>query len=273
MKKSEKGFRDLFRVKCPIIGMIHVPALPGTPRFRLSIREILEKVSQEAELYAQAGVDGIAIENMHDIPYLKREIGPEITAMMTAIGQAVKQVTDLPCGIQILAGANQAALAAAQAANLEFIRAEGFVYGHLADEGLMDSDAGALLRYRRQIGAEDIFILTDIKKKHSSHAITADISLAETAHAAEFFLSDGLIVTGTATGKAAKIEDLKAVKEASQLPVLIGSGITPENLQDFFPLADGLIIGSYFKKGGYWENEPDLGRIGGFMDLVNKLRG
>ena len=82
-----------------------------------------------------------------------------------------------------------------------------------------------------------------------------------------------MIVTGTATGKPAKIEDLKAVKEASQLPVLIGSGITPENLSDFFPLADGLIIGSYFKKGGYWENEPDLGRIGGFMDLVNKLRG
>ena len=82
-----------------------------------------------------------------------------------------------------------------------FVRVEGFVFAHVADEGLIESDAGALLRYRRAIGAEGVRVFADVKKKHSAHAITADVDLAETAHAAEFFLADGVIVTGAATGE------------------------------------------------------------------------
>ena len=272
MSNQKNRFKGLFPVSCPIIGMIHVQALPGTPGARFSPAEIIEIAVKEARAYAEAGIDGIAIENMHDIPYLNREVGPEITAMMTIVGAAVKKAANLPVGIQILAGANESALAAAQAANLDFIRAEGFVFGHLADEGMMNSDAGTLLRYRKKIGAEDVLILTDIKKKHSSHSISADISLADTAHAADFFLSDGLIVTGSSTGRAAEIEDLREVKAETNLPVLIGSGITPENVGQFLPLADGLIIGSYFKKNGYWLNDVEADRVKQFMDLVNGMR-
>src|SRR6185295_17642379 len=108
----------------------------------------------------------------------------------------------LPLGVQVLAGANKEALAVAHAAGCQFIRAEGFVFAHVADEGLMpEADAGSLLRYRRAIGAEHIAVLADIKKKHSSHAITADVDLAETAKAAEFFGAEGVVVTGTATGE------------------------------------------------------------------------
>jgi predicted TIM-barrel enzyme len=81
-----------------------------------------------------------------------------------------------------------------------FVRVEGFVFAHVADEGIIDGCAGEILRYRRQIGADDVLVLTDVKKKHSSHALTADMDIAETARAAEFFLSDGVIVTGLATG-------------------------------------------------------------------------
>jgi membrane complex biogenesis BtpA family protein len=181
----------------PIIGMIHLPALPGTPRHQLSPQALVDQVLAEAETYQEAGIDALMIENMHDRPYLNQTVGPEIVAMVTRIASELRRVADCPCGLQILAGANQEALAVAHATGLDFIRAEGFVFGHVADEGYIDAQAGALLRYRKQIGAEQVKILTDIKKKHSSHALTADVSLAETAEAAAFFLSDGLVITGS----------------------------------------------------------------------------
>ena len=256
----------------PIIAMIHVQALPGTPSYGGDSEAVIEAAKQEAELYAKAGVDILMIENMHDRPYLKKNVGPEITAMMTLIGQTIKLETQLPCGIQILAGANNEALAAAKAANLDFVRAEGFVFGHLADEGFMESDAGSLLRYRKKIDAENIPVFTDIKKKHSAHVLTSDVSLAETAKAAAFFLSDGLIVTGSSTGQAADRGELEAVKKVTDLPVLVGSGLTFENVDEYLPLADGLIVGSYFKKEGNWSNPIEFDRVLKFMEKVNTLR-
>lgn len=136
---------------------------------------------------------------MHDIPYIQdKNLGPEITACMTKITSEVMNVisSSMKCGVQILACGNKQALSVAKATNAHFIRAEGFVFSHVADEGFTDANAGQLLRYRHNIDADQILIFTDIKKKHSSHAITNDVSLVETAHAAEFFLSDGVILTG-----------------------------------------------------------------------------
>lgn len=265
-------FNQLFAAPKPFIAMIHVPALPGTPAY--SRTDILAQVAAEARLYYELGADGLLLENMHDAPYLRRQVGPEIIAWMTAAAVRVRrEVPQLSCGIQILAGANQAALAVAQAADLQFIRAEAFVYGHVADEGWMDGDAGELLRYRKQIDASQIAVFTDIKKKHSAHAATADVSLAETAHAAAFFRADGLIVTGSATGKAAAPADAQAVKDACpELPLLIGSGISPDNLAEFMPYADGFIVGSFLKAQGHWANAPDPDRISSFVTQLQLAR-
>lgn len=117
---------------------------------------------------------------------------------MTLLCSEIKRILlpRTPCGIQILASANRQALAVAKAVDLQFIRAEGFVFSHIADEGFTDACAGDLLRYRKHIDAKNVLVFTDLKKKHSSHTITTDVSLAETAHAAEFFMSDGIILTG-----------------------------------------------------------------------------
>eukprot|EP00117_Sycon_ciliatum_P041364 scpid94909/ scgid2471/ Uncharacterized protein F13E9.13, mitochondrial len=162
-------FSKIFtRPTANIIGMIHVPALPGAPKFNGSFCSVIDTVQREAELYGRCGVDAILVENMHDLPYLRRSVGPETTAAMAAACCAVRQIVpaSMPCGIQILAGANREALAVAKAANLQFVRAEGFVFSHVADEGWMDADAGELLRYRRSIDAENIMVFCDIKKKH-----------------------------------------------------------------------------------------------------------
>ena len=159
----------------------------------------------------------------------------------------------------------------ALAAGLDFIRAEGFAFAHVADEGLMESCAAELLRYRKEIGAEKIRIWADVKKKHSSHAITSDVSIGVTAHTVEFMRGDAVIVTGSFTGDAASFHELEDVKKAITLTVLLGSGVRAENLGDFYPLADGFIVGSDFKKGGNWEKEPDTARIRSFMKRHRQL--
>ncbi len=266
------NFKKLFKVPKPIVGMVHVDALPGTPKYKGDINKIISNAISEAKIYLDAGINSIAIENMNDVPYLNRTVGPEIISMMSIIAYEVKNKTNLPIGLQILAGANKAALAAAKSAGIDFIRTEGFVFAHVADEGIINSDAGELLRYRKIIDAENILIFTDIKKKHSSHSITADVTMEETAKAAEFFLSDGLILTGSSTGKEADLNEIKAVKKASTLPVIIGSGITEKNVENYLPFCDAMIVGSYFKKNGKWENMVDGKRVKSFMKKVNTFK-
>jgi membrane complex biogenesis BtpA family protein len=251
---------SIFGVSRALIGVIHAGGLPGTPSHDRSLPEIVEAAVAEARLYVSAGFHGVVLENTHDRPYLKGSVGPEIVASLAVIGQEVRRAVAVPLGIQILAGANQAALAVAMACGASFIRVEGFVFAHVADEGLIESSAGNLLRYRRMIGAEDIRVFADIKKKHSAHAITADLSLVETARAAEFFLADGVIVTGIATGQPADAEEVQSVAAAVGLPVLVGSGVTSTNLRDY-DAADALIVGSDVKRGGVWSGPLDEARV------------
>jgi len=264
-------FIELFPTPKPLIGMIHVQALPGTPNNHLSVKEIASQAVKEARVLSENGMQSIMLENMHDIPYLNRDVGPEIVAALSRIASEVRTVTDLPLGLQILAGANQAALAVALAAELQYIRAEGFVFGHMADEGLLQSDAGTLLRFRKNIGAEHIQIFTDIKKKHSSHALTSDVSIQDTVEAAEFFLSDGVIITGTQTGKPVNQKELTDVYSSAKLAVLVGSGVTPEGLPLIWNHADAFIVGSYFKQKGDWQNEPDPKRIQALTEARSAL--
>ena len=206
---------------------------------------------------------------MHDRPYL-RVVSALITAAMTAVAREVKRETGLALGIQVLAGANREALAIAHASGADFVRVEGFVYAHVADEGVIESCAGDLLRYRRAIGAERVLVFADIKKKHSAHAITADVPIVETAKAAEFFLADGVIVTGAATGEPASPDEVRDVAAAVRVPVLVGSGVTPANLPRF-ATAHGFIVGSSVKQGGVWCNPLDrdaVRAVAAFAGLV-----
>lgn len=262
---------SLFGVPRALIGVVHLHALPGTPGSKLDIAAITATAVAEAREYQQAGFHAVMIENTHDRPYLKAVVGPEITAAMAVIGVAVREATGLPLGIQVLAGANTNALAVALACGASFVRVEGFVFAHIADEGLTEASAGALLRYRRAIGADHIRIFADVKKKHSAHAITADVDIVETAHAAEFFLVDGVIVTGVATGQPAEAAEVNSVGRAVSVPTLVGSGITSENLASYSG-ADGFIVGSSIKQDGLWQNPIDPIRARALAKAFSELQ-
>ncbi|MCA9298688.1 MAG: BtpA/SgcQ family protein, partial [Phycisphaerales bacterium] len=249
----------MFRPSKSLIGMVHVGALPGTPDASEGIETLVERSVTDARVLRDAGFDAIIVENMHDTPYVHGRQGPEIVASMTRVTHAVREAVDLPLGIQVLSGGNAEAVAIAHACGGSFIRCENFAFSHVADEGLLPvAEAGPLLRYRRRIGAS-VSIFCDIRKKHASHAVTADLDLADVARGLAFFQADALPVTGVTTGAEASPSDLQAVRDASGLPVLVGSGVTPSNVGAYAG-ADALIVGSSIKAGGNWRAPVDPGR-------------
>ena len=267
---QRRVIKSIFGVDRALIGAIHVGGLPGTPSHDRSLATIVDTAVAEARLYAAAGFHGLVMENTHDRPYLKGAVGPEIVASLAVIGKEIRRaVPSAPLGVQILAGANQAALAVALACGASFVRVEGFVFAHVADEGLIEASAAALLRYRRAIGAEGIRVFGDIKKKHSAHALTADVSLVETAKAAEFFLVDGVIVSGIATGQPTDANEVRSVAAAVGVPVLVGSGVTSGNVRDY-DAADALIVGSDVKRDGLWSSPLDEARTRALVKAFDK---
>lgn len=242
-----------------LIGMVHVGALPGSPRSRQSIPALAKAAAHEARVLISAGFDAVMIENMHDAPYVNAPHHPAVTATMTAVGLAVADaIGDAPMGVQVLSLGSREALAVALAVGAQFIRVENFAFAHVADEGLMpEAQAGPLLRYRRSIGAQHIAIFADVKKKHASHALTADLPLADAIAGAEFFGADGVIITGAATGRPTDPDDLAEARAATRLPVLVGSGVTPATVQSLFRHADALIVGSSIKRSGHWSQPVD----------------
>jgi membrane complex biogenesis BtpA family protein len=254
-----------------LIGMIHLSALPGTPKAgaisarsdpRRMVEEVALAAAAEARTLVEAGFDGALIENMHDVPYVQAPHDPVVTAAMTAAGLAVKAAApELTLGVQVLSIGWREAMAVALAIQADFVRVENFVFAHVADEGLLtEAVSGPLLRYRRAIGADHVRVFADIKKKHASHAITGDQSIELAAQGAELFLADGLVISGSHTGSPTSMSDLKAVAGVTDLPLLIGSGVTPEQVGPLFEHADALIVGTWIKRGGVWSNAVDAGR-------------
>jgi hypothetical protein len=240
---------------------------------------VIEAAARDAEALAAGGCDAIIVENMGDLPYLRGQVYPETVAAMTLGTARVVQVSGLPCGVQVLAGANREALGVAVAAGARFVRAEAFAYAHVADEGWLDACAGELLRARRGLGADPansaawgggtehragteqgVAIWADVQKKHAAHAVTGDLSLADLASGAAFSGADALVVTGSHTGASTNLDHVRAVKSAG-LPVAVGSGVTPEDAARLATVADALIVGSWIKVGGDWRQPVDRARV------------
>jgi len=252
----------LFGPRCALVGMVHLLPLPGSPGWRGSMAEIEDRALSDARALKEGGADAVLIENMADLPYLNGRVDPEtVAAFAVAAKGVVREAAGLPCGAQILAGANREALGVAIATGLSFIRAEGFAYGHVADEGWIQASAGTLLRARAALRSE-VKIWADVKKKHSAHAVTADVPIGEFAHGTLFCGADAVIVTGVATGKPASLEHVREVREAVEdAPVVVGSGVDPAQAKALAALCDAVIVGTWIKEGGDWRNPVEKARV------------
>ena len=262
----------LFESRCALVGMVHLLPLPGSPGWRGSMAEIEDRALLDAAALAKGGAHAILIENMADLPYLRGRAEPETVAAMASVSRLAAREAGLPAGVQVLAGANREALGVAVAAGLSFIRAEAFAYAHVADEGWLEASAGPVLRARAALRAE-VRVWADIRKKHSAHAVTADLSLAEIAKGHVFCGADALIVTGVATGCPAELADVRATREAvPETAILVGSGVEPDQVATLAPLCDGLIVGTWIKKDADWRNPVDPDRVARLRAALDACR-
>jgi membrane complex biogenesis BtpA family protein len=257
-----------------VIGVIHARPLPGSPHYDgEAMAAVYGHAVAEGLRYRDGGVDGLIVENHGDIPFAKpNELGPETAAVMAVMAERVRRETGLPIGINVLANAPIHALAVAKASGCAFIRVNQWANAYVANEGFMEGKAGAASRYRAMIRARDVAVFADVQVKHGSHAIMADRSLTELVRDAAFFDADAVIVTGQRTGDSAKLDDLATVRGSTALPVLVGSGVTPDNVTAILGYADAVIVASALKHGGSWWNEVDPERVAAFMDVVGKAR-
>ncbi len=252
--------------------MIAVLPLPGAPRYGGNDDRIVAQALSDLRHCLEAGADAIVLENSHDLPYIKPPLPARAVEVMKRVGREVRDRCPGPIGIQMLEAANETALEIAHEAGLDFLRVEGYVFAHVGGAGLIEGCAGKLLRQRKELGCEHIKIFADVKKKHCSHALTGDLDILDEVKQAEFFLVDGVIVTGARTTEPPSLAELRRVKKHSHVPVLIGSGLTPQNIKTYFPLADGFIVGSTFRERGQFLGPLDPFRLDAFMKPFRSLR-
>ena len=250
-----------------LAAMIAVLPLPGSPLYDGDDQKVIDQALADLQVYKMAGVDSVIFENDHDLPYIQPPLDEKAIALMTKIVKEARQTFDGPIGIQMLEAANITSLEIAAEADLDYIRVEAFVFAHVGGSGIINGSAGKILRRRKELQAEHIKVFADVKKKHGSHSLTIDLDIQDEIMQAEFFLVDGVIVTSQFTGKNPNKNDLIKAKSVTKLPVLIGSGMTAENIQAYVALADGFIVGSYFRRDGRFLEKLEPERLHKFMKV------
>ncbi|GLQ10647.1 BtpA protein [Devosia yakushimensis] len=258
----------------PIIGVVHLRALPGAPRYEgEAMSSIIAAAITDARTLADGGIDGIMIENASDMPFSRPEhIGFETVAALTAVCQEVRGAVNAPIGITCVANGAIPGLAVAKAVGAKWVRVNQWVNAYIANEGLLNGPAAEAMRYRAQIGAKDVSIFADVHVKFGAHAITADRSISEQATDAEWFDADVLIATGTRTGSPTQPAEVNEVRAGTNLPVIVGSGLSPEQVPALMEVADGAIIGQWLKVESRWWNPVDPARVEALMTAMEKVR-
>jgi membrane complex biogenesis BtpA family protein len=255
-----------------LVAMVAVLPLPGSPLYDGDDQRIVDQALSDVDTYQDARVDSIMFENDHDLPYIQPPLDERGISLMTKIVKASRERFEGPIGIQMLEAANITSLEIAAEADLDYIRVEAFVFAHVGGSGVINGSAGRILRRRKELDVEHIQVFADVKKKHGSHSLTIDLDIADEVRQAEFFLADGVIVTSQFTGIHPEKNDLIKAKSATKLPVLIGSGMTAVNIPEYVPLADGFIVGSYFRRDGMFLEKLEPGRLSHFMKIFVEER-
>lgn len=255
----------------PIIGMIHLRPLPNTPNYKgEKIEEITDFALKDAETLIEGGVDALLIENFNDMPYEPKPKDPIIIASITSIAKELSKL-GVPLGINVLRNACIEALAIAYVVNGKFIRCNAYVEALVTDQGLLQPMAYKVIRYRKVLG-KAIKVFADVHAKHGKPLVERPIE--EVAlEAFDRGMADAVIITGSRTGVPPNIDILKRVKSiVGNRPVIVGSGVTPDNIKEILKIADGVIVGTYFKKDGIITNPVDLNRVKRLVNIVKELR-
>lgn len=261
-------FQQIFKTQRPLIGMLHLPALPGSPHYTGNMQAVIDAALRDAQILDDAGFAGLIIENLGDAPYYPDHVPAETVAAMSVVAAHVRQQTKLPIGVNVLRNDAQSAIAIAVAAKLQFIRVNVLTGTSVTDQGLISGQAHLVARKRQQLRAEQVLIFADVRVKHAAPLVARELA-QEIDDLYERALADAIIVSGTGSGKPVDPAFLREVKKiAGARPVLIGSGLNLENATDLFSFADGAIIGSALKIDGQIHHRVDEKRARNLMEIV-----
>ncbi len=253
----------------PVIGMLHLPALPGSPRFGGDRGAVRDAVLRDAEALAAGGVDGLMMENFGDTPFFKDRVPAHTVSHMTRLAEEVRRAwPDVPLGVNVLRNDVMSALAIADAVGGACVRVNVLSGAVLADQGIIESRAAEVMRYRSALGAADVAVWADVAVKHAAPLAARPLE-EEARELVGRAMADALIMTGSGTGRPTSMEELAAVKTAAgPAPVLVGSGVAPENIRELSSVADGFIVGSSLKHGGRATEPVDRQRVRALMEAL-----
>lgn len=252
-----------------LIGVLHLQPLPGSPRWGGSMKAVIEAAVSDARAYARGGVHALCVENFGDLPFGRGPVGPETVAAMAVVAAAVQEAVALPLGFNVLRNDARAALALCAACGGAFVRVNVHVGAMLTDQGIIEGEAHQTLRYRALV-APGVAIWADILVKHAVRLGDWPLEMAawDTWHRG---LADALILSGVATGEPADPEQLRRLRAACPgAKVLIGSGVTPDNVAQYAD-ADGFLVGTYLKKDGRLDRPVDPQRVRALVRAMAKL--
>ncbi|WIV68073.1 BtpA/SgcQ family protein [Natrialbaceae archaeon AArc-T1-2] len=261
---------DPFDTDTPVVGMVHLPPLPGSPRFDGDREAIRERALEDARTLEEGGVDAVLLENFGDAPFYPEDVPTHVVADLASVATELTEAVDLPVGVNVLRNDATAALSVAAASDASFIRVNVHVGTAATDQGLLEGQAHETLRLRERLEA-DVAILADVHVKHATPV--GDDTLERAAReTVERGLADGVIVSGPGTGTETALEDVARVTETladREVGVFVGSGVTNETIDDLFAAgADGAIVGTALKRDGETTNPVALERVRDVVDAV-----
>lgn len=271
MSAGGSWLQAVFGTSAPVIGVLHVPPLPGSPAGETgSLARLLDRVRRDAAALAAGGADAVLVENYGDAPYHPSDVPGHTVAFMTRLTAAAGEASGLATGVNVLRNDGEAALSVAAAAGARFVRVNVHSGARVTDQGVVQGRAHAIHRLRRTV-APGVRVLADVRVKHSA-PLGAERPLArEIEDLVTRGRADGVIVTGDATGRPPELDRLReAVRAASGVPVLAGSGVSAETAARTLEAADGVIVGTDLKEGGRTEEPVSEERVRAFVAAAGR---
>ncbi len=264
----------------PVVGMVHLPPLPGAPKAdddgAAAMAAAVERAGRDAAALDRGGVDGVIVENFGDAPFYPDDVPDHTVASMTRAATAVTSATDLPVGINVLHNDAAAAVSVASAVDAAFVRVNVHTGARVADQGILQGRAHETLRLRDRLGV-DVGVFADTDVKHSA-PLTAEGYTAESfADTAERGLADAVIASGRGTGEALEETALRDVVDERaahglDTPVFVGSGVRHDTVTDLLEVADGVIVGTALKVDGETTGPVDADRVAALVERADDAR-
>jgi membrane complex biogenesis BtpA family protein len=252
-----------------LVGVVHLKPLPGAPRWGGDFDAIVKSAVADAKAYERGGADVLCVENFGDVPFTKSAVPPETVAAMAVAGAAVRAAVKLPVGFNVLRNDAHSALALCAACGGSFIRVNVHTGAMVTDQGLIEGNAYETARLRQHL-APRVEIFADVLVKHACPLGDLPIEIAA-RDTTERGLANALIVSGTGTGVATEIDDVRRVRAACpETPILLGSGVTAKNVGSYLEYATGFIVGTSVKRGGKVANPVDERRVAALKKAIGR---